>query len=135
MSELNDKAVYVFVRQDLSEGDQRIQLAHAVLDIAMRNQIEWADYRIIELDGGADRKAFQRTVRNMQGRGIEYIVYHDSDRKELGDTAIATMPLSKEESLPLANYRLRRNSPPVGSGAAVALDGQRGANAEVAQGQ
>jgi hypothetical protein len=135
MSDLNDKAVYVFVRQDLSEGDQRIQLAHAVLDIAMRNQIEWADYRIVELDGGADRKAFGRTVRKMQGRGIEFIVYHDSDHKEWGDTAIATMPLSKEQSLPLVNYRLRRNSPPVGSGAAVTLDGQRGANAEVAQGQ
>ena len=115
MSSLDDLAVYVFVRQDLSEQDQRIQIAHAVLKMAMTFQPADANYRIVELDGGESRKAFERTVRKMPERGIAHVIYQDSDRPEWGDTAIATIPLAGR---PLP-HKLRRYSPPAEASAAV----------------
>lgn len=115
MSTLDDLAVYVFVRQDLSEQDQRIQIAHAILKMALIFRPEDANYRIVELDGGESKKAFERTVRKMPERGIAYAVYQDSDRPEWGDTAIATIPLAGR---PLP-HKLRRYSPPTGASPVV----------------
>jgi hypothetical protein len=124
VSSLDDFAVYVFVRQDLSEQDQRIQIAHAVLKMALTYRPAEANYRVVELDGGESKKAFDRTVRKMPERGVQYVIYEDSDRPEWGPTAIATIPMA-EQKLP---HKLRRNSPPAEASAAVALDGQRGAS-------
>lgn len=115
MSSLDDFAVYVFVRQDLSEQDQRIQIAHAVLKMAITYQPAEANYRIVELDGGESKKAFERTVRKMPERSVAHVIYQDSDCPEWGDTAIATIPLSGR---PLP-HKLRRCSPPAGASPAV----------------
>lgn len=111
MSSLDDLAVYVFVRQDLSEQDQRLQFAHAVLEMACLYRPAHAKYRLVELDGGESEKAFRRTVRKMPERKVGHVIYSDPDHPEWGETAIATVPLTQDQALPLANYRLRRNSP------------------------
>lgn len=131
MSSLDDFAVYVFVRQDLSEQDQRIQIAHAVLKMAIAYQPAEANYAIVELDGGESKKAFDRTVRKMPERGVAHVIYQDSDCPEWGDTAIATIPLSGR---PLP-HKLRRNSPPASPRLAVdeKSSGEPIQNASVAQ--
>jgi hypothetical protein len=94
--QLNQFAVYVFVRQDLSLLDQRLQMAHTVLMMCTVFNPPQADYRIIELDGGLTKKAFDKTVNNLSRwtETVKYAVYCDSDHPEQGYTAVATVPLS-----------------------------------------
>lgn len=137
----DDCTIYVFVRGDLKEEDQLIQGMHAVAKvIALRPAIRqnetivraWgepklADWKIVALDGGASESALRRTARKITEKGVTFVEYSDSDMPELGITALATPPLNSRESLPLANYRLRRYSPPVEASAAEDLNVQRGA--------
>lgn len=111
MSHLDDCTVYLFVRGDLREEDQFIQSAHAVFKVTALLSPGYGNVRIVALDGGSSEKAFAKTLRKIKDAAIQHSEYSDSDKPELGITAIATAPLTKEQSLPLANYRLRRNSP------------------------
>lgn len=108
---MDDYTVYLFVRQDLSEQDQKIQLCHAVFKMAALLRHGLIDLKMVELDGGLTQKAFDRTRRRLNEKHLQAIEYSDSDHPEWGITAIATAPLSKEQALPLENYRLRRSSP------------------------
>lgn len=126
MTTLDDKTIYVFVRGDLPEEQQLVQAAHAVFNMAIFARKEIADSngepRIVALDGGQSEKAFQKTYRKFCAGTLPanlFAEYKDPDQLELGVTAIATIPLTKEQSLPLANYRLRRYSPPAGASPAV----------------
>lgn len=122
-----DLTIYVFVRGDLAEEDQMVQSMHAVFKMTAIQRPDFGDLRIVALDGGSSEKAFSRTLRRIRETQIEHVEYIDSDHREWGVTAAATAPLTKEQSLPLANYRLRRYSPPSIASVEVALDGQRGA--------
>lgn len=112
-------AVYFFVRGDLREEDQMVQAMHAVLEMAMNYDPAFARYRVVGLDGGQSEQAFNKTRRKMNDRQVPHVEYSDPDFPEWGVTAIATIPLTKEQALPLANYRLRRYSPPAGASPAV----------------
>jgi hypothetical protein len=110
---MSDLAIYVFVRGDLPEEDQLVQAAHAIFKMTACYLPDSADLRIVALDGGSSEKAFFKTLRRLQDAQIAHATYCDSDKPEWGITAIATVPLDREQSLPLANYRLRRYSPGV----------------------
>lgn len=129
---MDDLTIYMFVRGDLREEDQAIQLAHAVFKMTALLAPGYGNVRMVALDGGSSEKAFAKTLRRIKEAQIQHAEYSDSDRPEWGITAIATAPLTQEQSLPLANYRLRRYSPPAEASAAVALDGQRGASSMLA---
>lgn len=127
MTSLDDKTIYVFVRGDLPEEQQLVQAAHAVFHMAriagpsIRTEVP-GEPRIIMLDGGQSEKAFQRTYRKLCDGMLPpklFAEYKDPDKLELGVTAVATIPLTKEQALPLASYRLRRYSPPAEASAAV----------------
>lgn len=132
MENLDDLTIYVFVRGDLPEEQQLVQAAHAVFSMARSyaGLEKPGEPRIVALDGGQSQKAFARTLRKFESGMLpvgQFEFYTDPDTPEIGVTAIATFPITKEQSLPLANYRLRCYSPPVVSSAAVTFDGQRGA--------
>lgn len=118
MSDLDDKTIYVFVRGDLPEEQQLVQAAHVVLSFGMAygymKSPDWCaiagEPRIIALDGGSSEQALQRTYRKLTEKKIPIRMYTDPDTPEIGITAMVTGPLTKEQSLPLANYRLRRYS-------------------------
>lgn len=135
MSTLDDMAVYFFVRGDLREEDQMVQVSHAIMEMCLTYDPAFAKYRVVGLDGGQSEQAFNKTRRKMNDRKVPHYEYSDPDFPQWGVTAIATIPLTKEQALPLANYRLRRYSPPSEASAGVALDGQGRAslNASVAQ--
>ncbi len=146
MNNLDDCTIYVFVRGDLPEEQQLVQAAHAVFNMARKtvpyfvgepafSESQKGEPRIVALDGGSSEKAFSKTLRKLGSNltsdrigVVQYVEYVDPDHPEWGVTAIATLPLTKEQSLPLANYRLRRYSPPSAASAGVTLDGQRGAS-------
>ena len=130
MSSLDDLAIYFFVRGDLREEDQMVQFGHAMFEMMSIYDPAFAKYRVVGLDGGVSEKAFNRTRQKLNNRQVPHVEYADPDHKEWGVTAIVTIPLTKEQALPLANYRLRRCSPPSEARAEVALNGQRGANSE-----
>ncbi|HWF05572.1 MAG TPA: hypothetical protein VHA06_17935 [Candidatus Angelobacter sp.] len=130
---MEDSTIYVFVRGDLPEEDQLVQAAHAVFNMSRFAGIPKGNFagepRIIVLDGGKSEKAFQKTYRKLCAGMLParlFAEYKDPDMLEWGVTAIATLPLTKEQSLPLAHYRLRHYSPPAASSAEVVLDDQRG---------
>lgn len=116
---LDESAVYFFVRSTLSEEDQMVQVSHAILEMALAYDPGFAKYRIIGLDGGQSEKSFNKLCHKLHTGTIPHVKYADPDHSELGVTAIATVPLTKEQALPLANYRLRRYSPPVDGAATV----------------
>lgn len=117
---LDDCTIYVFVRGDLPEEQQLVQVSHAVFNMARTKGWPSGEPRIVALDGGSSEKAFNRTLRKLIGTVYpDYVAYTDPDTPELGVTAIATIPLTKDQSLPLANYRLRRYSPPAEASAVV----------------
>jgi hypothetical protein len=126
MTNLDDKTIYVFVRGDLPEERQMVQAMHAVFRMCHfvaghKNDLP-GDPRIVVLDGGQSERAFRKTYRKLCDGLLPqtwFIEYKDSDALELGVTAIATTPLTKGQSLPLANYRLRRYSPPAEASAVV----------------
>lgn len=132
---LDEMAVYFFVRGDLREEDQMVQVSHAILEMALSYDPAFAKYRIVGLDGGQSEQAFNKTRRKMNDRHIPHVEYSDPDFPELGVTAIATIPLTKEQASPLANYRLRRYSPPSGASPEVAAkaSGEPVQHASVAQ--
>lgn len=109
---LDDKTIYVFVRGDLAEEQQMVQAAHAVFNMARTRGWPSGEPRIIALDGGSSEKALAKTQRKLGAAYAynDFVCYVDPDAPERGVTAIATVPLSKEQALPLANYRLRRYS-------------------------
>lgn len=115
MATLDDMAVYFFVRGDLREEDQMVQFGHAMFEMVASYGPAFAKYRIVGLDGGSSDKAFGKTLSKLIDRRVAHTEYSDPDHPEWGVTAIVTVPLMKEQALPLANYRLRRYSPPVGS--------------------
>lgn len=118
---LDERTIYVFVRGDLAEEDQLVQSAHAVFDMARCQVLSTAEGqpRIVALDGGSSPKAFNKTLSRISKAIITHTTYTDPDKPELGMTAIVTAPLTKEQSVTLANYRLRRYSPPVDGAATV----------------
>lgn len=121
MNNLDDRTIYVFVRGDLAEEHQLVQAAHAVFNMARTQVLKAAEGepRIVALDGGSSPKAFAKTLRRISTAIITHTVYTDPDTPEVGPTAVATAPLTKEQALPLANYRLRRYSPPAEASAVV----------------
>lgn len=116
MENLDDLTIYVFVRGDLPEEQQLVQGFHGVFNMARFARIGKerlnGEPRIIALDGGQSEKAFLKTYTKFcDGELLPhslFVEYKDPDHIELGVTAIVTLPLTKEQSLPLANYRLRR---------------------------
>lgn len=128
---LDDRTIYVFMRGGLKEEDQMVQAMHAVFNMArFAHAPASGEPRIVALDGGQSEKAFQKTYRKLCAGMLPaslFVEYKDPDKLEFGVTAVCTVPLTKEQSLPLANYRLRRYSPPVEASAAEDLGVQRGA--------
>lgn len=108
MENLDDLTIYVFVRGDLPEEQQLVQAAHAVFNMARTDGWPSGEPRIVALDGGSSEKAFKKTQHKLENAGIRHVQYVDPDIPEVGVSAITTYPILKEQSLPLANYRLRR---------------------------
>jgi hypothetical protein len=97
--------VYVFVRQDIPIQHQMVQSNHAVLTVSSAVAIDGIPNII--LIGVPDVPALNRAKAKLIAHGIDHSEWVEPDM-DLGFTAMATVPLSVEEKIPLAHYRLWR---------------------------
>lgn len=134
--DLNDGCIYVFVRQDLALQDQLGAHGHAIERLMILFRPNLGLPSIITI-GIPHAKSMDRVQGKVRDNNLPYLAWIDPDFKELGVTSIATYCETENEREVLRNYRLydpRANSErtPV-LHATAALDGERGANADVAQ--
>ena len=84
-----------------------VQSNHATLTIAS-SQYSFDDIPNIVLIGVPDKAALERTQRKLADAGILHAAWEEPDF-DLGFTAIATVPITREQKQVLANYRLWRS--------------------------
>lgn len=105
---IDDRFVYVFVRQDMALADQIVQAMHAVYGmVSVRG--EWGEPNIV-LIGVPDAKALRRVEAKLQDSEFAHYKWTEPDLN-IGFTAIATSPLDMQQKQVLSNYRLWRHSP------------------------
>lgn len=106
---MEDRTVYIFVRSELSDGDREIQSLHAMYTMCQQFQPDFVDPRMITKEA-LSRKAFDRLLAKLLTSPVRFSAYSDPDHLDWGVTSVVTPPLTETESLPLANYRLRKYS-------------------------
>lgn len=104
---IDDRFVYVFVRQDMALADQIVQAMHAVYAIVSARR-ESGEPNIV-LIGVPDAKALDRVKQKLE-RSTPHVAWVEPDLG-LGFTAIATSPLDTQQKQVLSNYRLWKHSP------------------------
>ncbi len=110
---LNDKYIYVFVRQDLTIAQQLVHTNHAVFEMAKIYLGSSADenrFRKIPaliVIGMPDEKALYKVGFKLNDNGIANLMWGDDEHPELGNIlAIATVPLDLETKKVLSKYLL-----------------------------
>jgi transcriptional regulator of nitric oxide reductase len=98
----------VFVRQDIPLAHQIVQSNHALLTVSAAVVIN--DIPNIILIGVPDLPALNRVKSKLIANGIVHSEWVEPDM-DMGFTAMATVPLTVEEKIPLAHYRLWQYSP------------------------
>lgn len=129
---IDERTIYIFVRNELPVEQQIVQANHAVFHMA---GVYFRNFgcsaigipRVIVLQALSE-KSLNKAIGKLRDAGIPNLQFIDPDNPQFGTSAVATEPLTQENSLPLANYKLWRYSPPSVASAEVALNGQRGAS-------
>lgn len=106
---LNDKYIYVFVRQDLTIAQQLVHTNHAVYEMAKQHFQHVLEYPVPTLIviGMPDEKAMSRVAQKLYDNGINCLIWEDSEHADLGlYLAIATVPLDLKQKELLKDYRL-----------------------------
>ena len=91
------------MRQDISLPQQIVQSNHAVLTLA--SHISISGVPNIILIGVPSEKALRKVREKLDTNAIGYQSWVEPDM-DLGFTAIATEPLSREQKAALSHYRL-----------------------------
>lgn len=99
---MDERYLYLFVRQDLPIAQQIVQANHATFAIAIHYGFGIPNIILI---GVPDLAALHRVERKLKGCAIPHFCWSEPDY-DFGFTAIATAPLRAEERGPLLNYRL-----------------------------
>lgn len=111
-----DRHLYVFVRQDLTLTQQIVQSNHASLSIASRHHIEGIPNIVII--GVPDRAGLAEAIRRMIQWGLGYYAWFEPDF-DLGLTAVATVPLDRDQRKLFSNYALWRPVSPTSRASSV----------------
>jgi hypothetical protein len=93
----------VFVRQDLSIPQQLVQSNHATLSFASLYGVDGIPNIVII--GVPNEQALRRVEKKLEACAIPHFSWTEPDY-DLGFTAITTAPLTREEKVALANYRV-----------------------------
>lgn len=126
---LDDKYIYVFVRQDLALVDQVVSVGHACFHLGLFRTGDGLP-SIVAI-GVPHTKAMDRVKAKLIAKQLPHYDWEDPDFKA-GVTAIAVGPLSRFDKEALANYRLLSYSPGAPQGACL-LTEDGGAKADLAQ--
>lgn len=119
---MNDRYIYVFVRQDLSLADQMVHSNHAVFHMAALIRPEEGIPSLVVI-GVPHENSMKKVIAKLKELQLAHYEWIDPDFNE-SVTAIATIPLTVNQKDFLRNYRLWRHSP--GAATAACLLAQDG---------
>lgn len=112
MINLDERKVYVFVREDLPLGQDDIQSNHACYNAGMKFMAQQNGYVNLPTGnpymvtiGCPTIKSLRKAQKKMDTAGIQYFIMTDTD-VDSEPTAIATFPLERDNQV-LTEYRLR----------------------------
>jgi hypothetical protein len=102
---LDNKYIYVFVREDLDPGVLLVQSVHAAIQVAKEGlHLETGIPNVIAL-GVADEEALLNATLRLSELGVGFHAFTDSDLPQLGTTSVVTYPTENQKKN-LAEYRL-----------------------------
>jgi hypothetical protein len=105
---LDDRYIYVFVRQDIPLAEQIVSVGHAAFHLGQVIPENGIPNLIVV--GVPHAKALDKARAKMLEANINFHFWEDPDTQH-GVTAVASHPLTKNEKGVLANYRLWSNAP------------------------
>lgn len=103
---MNETYVYVFIRTDIPAEQQVVQSCHAVFHMAELYIPDRQTPNIIVI-GVPHLTALNRVKTKLQANQIPHYAWTEPDF-DMGETAIATVPLDSEQREVLKNYRVLR---------------------------
>lgn len=106
---LNDKYIYVFVRQDLTIPQQLVHTNHAVYEMAKNfsGYIDHSHVPALIVIGTPTEKTLMGVFNKLRDNSIPFYAWKDSEHVELGEIlTIATVPLDLDQKQVLKDYRL-----------------------------
>ena len=98
-----EKYIYVFVRQDISLPQQLVQSNHASILLSQTHKIEGTPNLI--LIGVRDICELENVRYRLLGSGYDFVMWSEPDY-DMGETAIATVPLDQSQRMIFSQYRL-----------------------------
>lgn len=119
---MDDRYIYVFVRQDLSLADQLVHSNHAVFHMANLMSPGYGKPSLVVI-GVPHEASMRKVIAKLKEFQLSHYEWIDPDFDK-GVTAIATIPLSVTQKESLRNYRLWNYSPGAATAACLlARDG------------
>jgi hypothetical protein len=125
---MDDRYVYVFIRQDLPISMQLVHSCHATYH-ASRCYRPDEGIPCLVVIGVPDLAALNRVLTKLRDKQVPHFAWTDPD-VALGMLSIATAPLTDDQRIHLKNYRLYSPGAPKG---ACLLTEDGGAKADLAQ--
>lgn len=101
---MDDRYVYVFLRQDLPIALQLVHACHAVYHVTCNYRPDEGVPCLVVI-GVPNPAALARVVKKLQEKQLPHFVWNDPDEK-FGAISIATAPLNHTERNYLKEYRL-----------------------------
>lgn len=126
---LDDRYIYVFVRQDVPIPQQLVNASHAAYHVAALCRLGEGVPSLVAI-GVPHAKAMSKVLAKLRDSQLAHFAWTDPDFSDLGVTSVATSPLSDQQRAALRNYRLYSLG---AEKPACGLTADEGANAAVAQ--
>lgn len=105
---MEEKYLYIFVRQDIPIEQQIVQSSHAVFSLTTLTGLEYSVPNIIVI-GVPNISALNRVLRKLEEHQILHYCWKEPDYN-FGFTALATEPISGSKREVLGNYRLLKHN-------------------------
>lgn len=108
---LDERWIYIFIRQDLPDWQQLVHSNHAALAIGVEipGMVRPCDtmggHPNLVLIGVADEKALQAAAEDFRQREVRFRAWKDPDAEHLGLLSLVTEPMDKRERNKLHHYR------------------------------
>lgn len=132
---INDFTIYVFTRNDLPLGQDDIQTNHASFHLGMVVAARFGNVPGIPFMITKEKlktKSLNKLIRYCGTTDLPHYAMQDDDVDKENPTALAVIAATDGEKEFFRKYPLRNYVPAVAQ--AAALNGEAGANADVAQG-
>lgn len=102
---LDERWIYIFIRQDLPDWQQLVHTNHASILIGLGIPAPTEGHPHVILIGVKDEAALQLAADDCRIREVKFRTWKDPDAEHLGLLSLVTEPLDKRERNKLHQYR------------------------------